>query len=61
MICSWLHGSLFEDYVTTSKCDRYNLMCSIDAYEINHSFSNEDASIGGGRPMPYNSIEEYSK
>ena len=32
-ICSKLHGLVFEDYFTTSKRDKYNLMCSIEAHE----------------------------
>ena len=52
---------LFEDYVTTAKCDRYNLMCSIYAYERNHKLVNEEASSGGVRTQPSNSIEKALK
>ena len=31
-ICSLLHGLSFEDYVTTYRRDRYNIMCSIGAH-----------------------------
>ena len=31
-ICSQLHGLLFEDYFTTSKRDKYDIMCSIEAH-----------------------------
>ena len=51
MICSRWHGSLFEDYVTTYKCDRYNRMYSIDAYKRNHNIKNKDASSGGVRAL----------
>ena len=32
IICSLLHGSLFEDYFTTGKHDKYNLIFSIKAH-----------------------------
>ena len=30
-ICSKLHGSRFEDFITQARTDRYNLMCSLVA------------------------------
>ena len=30
-ICSRLHGSLFEDFITHARIDRYNLMCYLVA------------------------------
>ena len=35
-ICSRLHGSLFEDFITHARTDRYNLMC----YLVAHDFKN---------------------
>ena len=32
MICSIFYGSLFEDYCTTDKCDKYNIIFSIEAH-----------------------------
>ena len=32
-ILSRLHGSLFEDFITHSRTDRYNLMCSLVAHD----------------------------
>ena len=32
-ICSRLHGSLFEDFITYARTDRYNLMCSLVAHD----------------------------
>ena len=32
-ICSKLNGSLFEDFITNSRTDRYNLRCSIVAHD----------------------------
>ena len=34
-ICSKLHGRIFEDFITHAITDRYNLMCSIVAYDKN--------------------------
>ena len=28
-----LHGKVFEGFIRNAKTDRYNIMCSIDAYE----------------------------
>ena len=32
-ICSKLHGSRFEDFITQARTDQYNLMCSLVAYD----------------------------
>ena len=32
-ICKKLHGKLFEKFIRNSRTDRYNIMCSIHAYE----------------------------
>ena len=32
-ICSRLHGSLFEDFITQSRTGRYNLMCYLVAHD----------------------------
>ena len=32
-ICKKLHGKLFEGFIRNARTDRYNIMCSIDAYE----------------------------
>ena len=58
MVCSQWHGSLFEDYVTTSKRDRYNIIFPIEAHERNQKSVNDEASSGGGRPLTYNSTED---
>ena len=59
MICSRSHGLLFEDDVTTARCDRYNLMCSIEDHEIYHRYINDEASSGGGIPLTFNSTIYY--
>ena len=41
-ICTKLHGKLFERFIRNERTDRYNIMCSIDAYEEDHLSSNED-------------------
>ena len=38
-ICSRLHGSVFDEYFKTSKCDKYNLMCSIEEREKRRNWS----------------------
>ena len=32
-VCKKLHGKLFEGFIINARTDRYNIMCSIDAYE----------------------------
>ena len=32
-ICFKLHGSMFEYFITHARTDRYNLMCSLVAYD----------------------------
>ena len=32
-ICSRFHGSLFEDFITHARTDRYNHMCSLIAHD----------------------------
>ena len=39
-ICSRLHGSLFEDFITHEITDRYNLMCSLVAHDKNYQLMN---------------------
>ena len=56
MICSHLHGSSFEDYFTDAQKDRYNSMCSIEAYEKFHRTCVESASIVDVIPLPDGSI-----
>ena len=58
MICSLLNGSSFEDYVTSARQDKYNLMCSIEAHEVYHPTINYDSSSGGGRPLTFNSKKD---
>ena len=43
-----MHGSYFEDYVTTVRWDRYGLMCSIEAHYLEHPTLKDDSSSGGG-------------
>ena len=35
-ICSRLHGSLIEYFITYSRTDRYNIMCSLVAHDKNN-------------------------
>ena len=55
-ICKKLHGKVFEAFIVNARTDRYNIMCSIDAYEREHqSDSCYDGSSGGGCPLPKHS------
>ena len=49
---SHFHGSSFEDYFTTARKYRHNLMCSIEAYYRLYTTCNDYASSGGGRLLP---------
>ena len=40
MICSQLHGFYFEDCVTTTRRDIYNIMCSIEDHDREHPIVN---------------------
>ena len=33
-ICSKLHGSLFEDFITYARTERYNIICYLVAHDI---------------------------
>ena len=39
-ICSRLYGSLFEDFITHARTDRYNIMCSLGAHDKNNLLMN---------------------
>ena len=53
-ICKKLHGKVFEGIIKNSRTDRYNIMCSIDAHEKDHTSSCDYVSSGGGCPLPSN-------
>ena len=46
---------MFEDYITTSIGEQYNIIGSIEAHEIEHTSVNGEASIGGGRTLLFSS------
>ena len=55
-ICAKLHGKLFDGFIINARSDRYNIMCSIDAYEREHQSSSCDyGSSGEGCPLPITS------
>ena len=58
-ICNKLHGKLFEVFIINPRTDRYNIMCSIDAYgrELQPS-SCDDGIRSGVFPLPTNSMTE---
>ena len=58
-ICKKLNGKLFEGFIINARTDRYNIICSVDAYEREHqSYSCDDGRSGGGCPLPTNSMTE---
>ena len=53
-ICLNLHGSMFEDFITHARKDRYNLMCYLVAHDkIQPDYEDDDISIGD-RSIPKN-------
>ena len=51
-ICSRLHGSLFEDFITHARTDRYNLMCYLVAHDKKLLDYEEDEISIGDRLIP---------
>ena len=52
-ICKKLHGKLFQGFIINARTERYNIMCSIDAYETEHQSSScDDGRSGRGCPLP---------
>ena len=47
-ICKKLHGKVFENYTINVRTDIYNLICSIDSHEKQHTSYIDDGSISGG-------------
>ena len=46
-ICLRCHGSLFEDFITHARNDRYNILCSLVVHHIIKSaYEDEEISIG---------------
>ena len=46
-ICSRLHGSLIEDFITHARTDRYNLMCYLVAHDKKiPAYEDDEISIG---------------
>ena len=50
--CSKLHGSLFEDFITHARTNRYNLMCSLVAHDKKLPAYEDDKSSIGDRVIP---------
>ena len=51
-ICSRLHGSLFEDFITHARTDRYNIMCSLVAHDKKLPDYKYDKNSIGDRLIP---------
>ena len=58
-ICSKLHGSRFEDFITLERTDRYNLMCYLVARDILQLDCKDDESSIGDRSIPDNTTTKY--
>ena len=43
---------MFEGFIRSSRTDRYNIMCAIDAHEKNNPSEYDDETRGGGYPLP---------
>ena len=56
--CKKLHGEVLEGFIRNARTDRYNIMCSIDTHEKEHTSSFYDGISGGGCPLPSNSTIE---
>ena len=52
-----MHGSSFEDCVTTARQDIYNIMCSIESHDRYHQNVNYNASSGGDIILPPDSTK----
>ena len=50
-ICTIFNIKSFKDYLKTGRKDRYDLMCSIDAYDTDHVSIPDYASSGSVIPM----------
>ena len=60
-ICLKLHGSMFEDFITHARIDRYNTMCSLFSHDkIQLYYEDDDISIGDGS-IPKNATTEVLK
>ena len=51
-ICLKLHGSMFEDFITQARIDRYILMCSLVAHDKMQPDYEDDESSLGYRSIP---------
>ena len=60
-ICLNLHGSMFEDFITHARSDRYNLMCSLVAYDKIQPYYEDDEISIGDRSIPKNATTEVLK
>ena len=47
-----MNGSLFDDFITQARTDRYNIMWSLVAHEKENSTSSDDESSLGERNVP---------
>ena len=50
-ICLKLHGSMFEDFITQARTERYNIMCSLVTHDKIQPDSDDDESSLGDRSI----------
>ena len=60
-ICSMLYVSLFEDFITNARNDRYNILCCIVAHDKKQPAYEDDESIIGDRIIPKHVTTEALK
>ena len=51
-ICSKLHGSMFDNFITQARTYRYNLMCSLVSHDILQLDYNDDEISIVNRAIP---------
>ena len=51
-ICLKLHGSMFEDFITHVRTDRYNLRCSLVVHDKMQPYYEDDERSLGDRSIP---------
>ena len=57
-ICSRLHGSMFEDFITHTGTDRYNILCYLVAHNKKQPAYEDEESTIGDRLIPKNVTTE---
>ena len=60
VICSRMHGSLFEDFITNARNDRYNILCYLFAHDKKQPvYEYGESSIGDRLILKHVTIEPF--